>query len=86
MGATLTIRNLDSEVKQRLRVQAATNGRAMEAEAREILTRAVMKGGGKQPVVSRADKRATKSVCGAVRGIWKGRMSTDEIMGLTRGE
>jgi hypothetical protein len=27
-----------------------------------------------------------KSVCDSVRGIWKGRMSTDEIMKLTRGE
>jgi len=36
--ATLLIRNLDSKVKQKLRVRAAMNGRPMEAEARAILT------------------------------------------------
>ncbi|MEO7126186.1 MAG: TraY domain-containing protein [Nakamurella sp.] len=35
--ATLTIRDLDEDVKSRLRVQAARNGRSMEAEARAIL-------------------------------------------------
>ena len=35
--ATITIRNLDGRVKERLRIRAATNGRSMEAEARSIL-------------------------------------------------
>jgi plasmid stability protein len=35
--ATLTIRQLDDKLKQRLRVRAAHNGRSMEEEAREIL-------------------------------------------------
>jgi plasmid stability protein len=35
--STLTVRNLDDELKTRLRVRAARNGRSMEAEAREIL-------------------------------------------------
>lgn len=35
--ATLTIRQLDDSLKQRLRVRAAQNGRSMEEEAREIL-------------------------------------------------
>jgi plasmid stability protein len=35
--ATLTIRNLPDEVRDRLRVRAAQNGRSMEAEARELL-------------------------------------------------
>lgn len=39
--ATLVIRDLDEDVKARLRVQAAEHGRSMEAEAREILGRAV---------------------------------------------
>ncbi|MCB0963819.1 MAG: hypothetical protein KDA98_11050 [Acidimicrobiales bacterium] len=38
---TLTIRDLDDDVKARLRVRAAHNGRSMEAEAREILAAAV---------------------------------------------
>ncbi len=39
--ATLTIRDLDDEVKARLRVQAAEHGRSMEAEARTLLTTAL---------------------------------------------
>ena len=36
--ASITIRNLDGRVKERLRVRAAQNGRSMEAEARSILS------------------------------------------------
>ena len=39
--ATLTIRNLDQTVKERLRVRAAEHGRSMEAEARRILQTAL---------------------------------------------
>jgi plasmid stability protein len=39
--ATLTIRNVDPEVQQRLRVRAAQNGRSMEAELRLIIKDAV---------------------------------------------
>jgi plasmid stability protein len=35
--ATLTIRNIESEVKEKLRVRAARNGHSMEAELRDIL-------------------------------------------------
>ena len=35
--ATLTIRNLPDDVRDRLRVRAAQNGRSMEAEARHAL-------------------------------------------------
>jgi plasmid stability protein len=39
--ATLTIRNIDPEVKKRVRVRAAENGRSMEAELRQIINEAV---------------------------------------------
>ena len=39
--ASITIRNLDDEVKRRLRVRAAEHGRSMEEEAREILRHGV---------------------------------------------
>ncbi|MCY4147989.1 MAG: plasmid stabilization protein [Gammaproteobacteria bacterium] len=39
--ASITIRNLDEEVKSRLRVQAAEHHRSMEEEARLILHDAV---------------------------------------------
>ena len=35
--ASITIRNLEAETKRRLKIRAATNGRSMEHEAREIL-------------------------------------------------
>ncbi|MFC3530395.1 plasmid stabilization protein [Paracoccus mangrovi] len=35
--ASITIRNLDDDIKRRLRVRAAEHGRSMEEEAREIL-------------------------------------------------
>jgi plasmid stability protein len=39
--ATMTIRNIDPEVKERLRVRAAQHGHSMEAEARAILRAAL---------------------------------------------
>ena len=36
--ASLTIRNLDNNLKAQLRMRAARHGRSMEAEARTILT------------------------------------------------
>jgi len=39
--ASITIRNLDDEVKTRLRLQAAGHGRSMEEEARSIIREAV---------------------------------------------
>ncbi|MGB5737643.1 MAG: plasmid stabilization protein [Thiohalocapsa sp.] len=39
--ATMTIRKLDDQLKQRLRVRAATHGRSMEDEARDILRTAL---------------------------------------------
>ena len=53
--ASITIRNLDDDVKTRLRVRAANNGRSMEEEARLILRDAV---GGKQ---------APKNLASAIR-------------------
>jgi hypothetical protein len=35
--ASITIRGLDDDLKQRLRLRAARNGRSMEDEARTIL-------------------------------------------------
>ena len=35
--ASITIRNLDDDLKKRLRIQAAEHGRSMEEEVREIL-------------------------------------------------
>jgi plasmid stability protein len=42
--ASITIRNLEDDLKQRLRVRAAEHGRSMEEEAREILRRVMGEG------------------------------------------
>ncbi|MCY1295197.1 hypothetical protein D9M68_336540 [compost metagenome] len=41
--ASITIRNLDDELKARLRVVAASHGRSMEEEVRVILAEALAK-------------------------------------------
>lgn len=38
---TITIRNLDDQLKHRLQLRAAKHGHSMEAEAREILEAAI---------------------------------------------
>lgn len=83
---SLTIRNLAEPVKQKLRMQAASHGRSMEAEAREILTMAVTESASDITKVAKTAADTSPSGCASVRGIWKGRMTTDEIMELTRGE
>ncbi len=45
MAAAVSIRGLDDEVRDRLRVRAARHGRSMEAEIRLILTDAVREPG-----------------------------------------
>lgn len=49
--ASITIRNLDDDIKRRLRVRAAEHGRSMEEEAREILRNVV---GDRQPPMNLA--------------------------------
>ncbi len=39
--ASIIVRNLDEGVKRQLRIQAAENGRSMEAEVRDILRTAL---------------------------------------------
>ena len=51
--ATLTIRNVDSAVKEQLRVRAARHGRSMEAELRAIVVAAV--GEKTQPEINLAE-------------------------------
>lgn len=46
--SSITIRNLDPSIKERLRVRAAEHGHSMEAEARRILQTA-LSGAGRKP-------------------------------------
>ncbi len=55
---TLTIRNVDAAVKERLRLRAARHGRSMEAEARTILGEAVASDGDQpEPNLAEAIRR-----------------------------
>lgn len=83
---TITIRNLEEQVKQRLRMLAAEHGRSMEAEARDILTRETLVMNQARRGAAPKDRGGRASVCAAVRGAWKGRMGTDEIMAIARGD
>ncbi|MEF3169462.1 MAG: plasmid stabilization protein [Deltaproteobacteria bacterium] len=62
--ATLTIRNLDDDLKSALRVQAARHGQSMEEEVRSILRQALAKPsaatGLGQRLVSRFQAMATE--------------------------
>ena len=40
---TLTLRNIDDSLKAGLRIRAATNGRSMEEEARQILRQSLLR-------------------------------------------
>ena len=55
--ASLTIRNVDEELKASLRIQAARHGHAMEQEAREILRWAVQATPAKAGFAKRIQKR-----------------------------
>lgn len=61
--ASITIRNLDDDVKTRLRVRAASHGRSMEEEVRLILREAV----GRKP-----SSRSLASIIRAHFGPFKG--------------
>jgi antitoxin FitA len=62
--AAVSIRDLDDQVRERLRVRAARNGRSMEAEIRAILTAAVS-----EPIDSGGFARALLGRFGALGGV-----------------
>lgn len=54
--ASITVRNLDDDVKARLRIRAAVNGRSMEDEVRDILRTALAE-----------ERQAPEDLGGAIR-------------------
>lgn len=95
MSTTLTIRNLEESVKQMLRMQAASHGRSMEAEARDILSRSVeglyfSVPGAAKPMSDRLPGKPEQITPPGkfdhLIGIWQGRGTTDQLMQATRGE
>jgi plasmid stability protein len=53
--SSITIRNLDPALKERLRVRAAEHGHSMEAEVRRIL-QSVLKGQSRPPAANLYDR------------------------------
>jgi antitoxin FitA len=86
MSTTLTIRNLDESVKQKLRMMGAAQGRSMEAQAREMLTTLVTSVKSADAIQTPSPSEQMKNACNAVRGIWKDRGTTDDMMRDLRGE
>ena len=74
---SITISDLEEPVANGLSLQAASHGRTLEAEIRDILTRAA---------TSIQPAPVTGNICDAVRGLWQGTGSTDEMMKELRGE
>jgi plasmid stability protein len=86
MSTTLTIRNLDSTVKQKLRLQAASHQTSMEAEARAILAQSLTGDDGTDQATAVTERRERIAAC---LGIWQDRYqgkSTDEVMAELRGD
>lgn len=86
MGTTITIRNLDETVKQKLRIRAARRQISMEAEVRAILTNTVNEPDTMAPPRTVEEMRSRLA---SVRGIWKGHAygrDTDAIMKELRGD
>jgi len=86
MSTTLTIRNLDASIKQKLRLQAASHQTSMEAEARAILARSLIGNNNTDQAAAIAERRERIAAC---LGIWQDRYqgkSTDEVMAELRGD
>ena len=62
--ASLSIRDLDDQVRERLRIRASRNGRSMEAEVRAILAMAVS-----EPSDSESLFGALRTRIGALGGV-----------------
>lgn len=92
MSTTLTIRNLDESVKQKLRMMGAAQGRSMEAQAREVLTQVMQRQDAQTANAPKATPAAgavaakNRGKFDSLIGIWKGGPSTDALMQITRGE
>ena len=81
--ATITIRNLDDEVKRKLRLRAARHDRSMEAEARAILAKATLSA---EEDEAQTSPDVYLSKIKKARKLWNTNMKADELMTMTRGE
>ena len=88
MSTTLTIRNLDAAVKQKLRLRAASHQTSMEAEARAILAQSLATDDNLEEH-QRTAQAARRERISACLGIWEDRYegkTTDEVIKELRGD
>jgi plasmid stability protein len=64
--ASMTIRNIDDQLKSKLRLQAAAHGRSMEDEARDILRSALAVTDAPRPNLAVAIRKRMETVGGVV--------------------
>lgn len=76
--ATVTVRNLDDEIRRLLRIRAARNDRSMEAEIREILGRAVASPADTTPGGRRARGRSAQLARGPAADLRAGVLTPRE--------
>jgi plasmid stability protein len=62
--ASITIRNLDDRIKDKLRVRAAAHQRSMEEEARNILGEALTEGSGRRANLAESIRERFEAVGG----------------------
>lgn len=73
--ASIVIRNLDEATKRKLKIRAATNGRSMEQEAREILKSALAHTSKRKGNVA----ERIREIFGPLGGVDLGRLSREGI-------
>jgi antitoxin FitA len=81
--ADIVLRNLDEDLKERLRLRAARNSRSMNAELREIVRLALV-----QPHRASADRASLKKLASDIRALSEGRKQTpsQDLLRESRGE
>ena len=79
--ATITVRDLPDDVRDRIRIRAAQNGRSMEAEVRRVLEQAVLK----EPTIPVAD-RVRRLQAEVAKWIPKGSYTVDDYLREKREE
>lgn len=63
--ASIIVRNLDDDIRNRLRVRAAQNGRSMEAEVRSILSKSMA-----EPDTNHTKKRSVAEVFQQIQSLF----------------
>jgi phosphopantothenoylcysteine decarboxylase/phosphopantothenate--cysteine ligase len=81
---SLTVRNLPEDVKKRLRMRAAANGRSMEEEIRLLLAEGAAEGGTPARIPTKLDKAASEIAARQILLIIAGGIAAYKSLDLIR--